>query len=183
MAKIQLLHGPAADEALAEEPTESFGYQMNKFSVGALVGLGLVVLLGAFLTWVFTRLDSALFTTLFVGLMVAGMTLLSYGSYWMNFTRDSFVAVSPTYLFVGRKGRLWRIAWSLLDAKAMGFHDLTMTRMTGFLDLNVAGQHVKVHLFNAFAFLENIEVLMLHILEHLKSLQPDAEELQSEPPE
>lgn len=173
MANIQLLHGPAADEALAEEPHEAFSYQMNKAGIGFVVGGGALFLVSALVTWLFTRLGGALSTSLFVLFMVLGLTLFSLATHWMNFVRDSFVATSPSYLFVGHKGRVWRISWALLDARTMGFHDMELKTLKGFLDLRVAGQQVKIHLFNAFALLEDIQGLMLQILEHLQPGKED----------
>ncbi|MFU8804531.1 MAG: hypothetical protein ACNA8W_12025 [Bradymonadaceae bacterium] len=178
MAKIQLLHGPEADEVLDAESVEAFNYQINKAGIGFALGGGLIFLLAAFVTWLLTRLDGALATTGFVILMLIGLGLCSLVSHWMTFVKDSFIATSPQYFFVGRKGRVWRISWSILNKRAMGFHEMELSPLKGFLDLKVAGQNVKVHLFNAFAILDDIQGLMLHILEHLKE-HDDDEDLSS----
>ncbi|MBA2664720.1 MAG: hypothetical protein H0U74_20705 [Bradymonadaceae bacterium] len=169
MSKLHLLHGPAVQGALeAETVDEMFRYELNKYAAGALLGLGVLCLLGAFGTWIFTRLNASLWATLFVLLMLAGLSFCSMASYWVNFVRDSFVAVSANFLFVGRSERAWKIDWSLLDKRALGLHAMELSPLKGGLVIEVAGQRIKLHLFNAFAYLVDIQTFMLHVLQRLK---------------
>lgn len=183
MSKIQLLSGSAATDALNDEPLEArFGYVLNGFAAGTALGLGLACLMAAAGIWYATRFAHTGWTAGFAVAIVLGLTLLSTASYWQSFVREGLIAVSANYLFVGRKDRLWRVDWSLLDRRSMGFEDMALSPLQGFLRMRVAGQQIRVHLFNAFAYLEDVEGLMRHVLEHLPRPElPEGDD--SSPPE
>lgn len=169
MSKLQLLHGSAIQDGLASDSdVEYFRYELNRFGVGALLTLGLLCLLGAFGTWFFTRMGELPWKLAFGALIVGGLVLCSMASYWVNFVRDSFVATGSGALWIGGKDRAWRIDWSLLNARTLGLHNLDLSPLKGILPIEVGGQNIKLPLFNAFAYLLDLQNFMFFVLNAIK---------------
>jgi len=169
MSKLQLLHGSAVQNELGSDSNvEIFRYELNKFGVGALLTLGLLFLLGAFGIWLSTRLAGMPWKLAFGAMILAGVTFCSMASYWINFVRDSFVATTASALWIGGKDRAWKIDWSLLNARALGLHNLELSPLKGVLLIEVGGQNIKLPLFNAFAYLLDIQNFMFFVLNYIK---------------
>ncbi len=169
MSKLQLLHGSAVQNELASDSNvEVFRYEINKFGVGALLTLGLLFLLGAFGTWLMTKLGGLPWKLAFGAMILAGLSLISMASYWLNFVRDSFVATGASALWIGGKDRAWKIDWSLLNVRALGLHNLELSPLKGALQIEVGGQSIKLPLFNAFAYLLDIQNFMFFVLNYIK---------------
>lgn len=185
MSKLQLLHGSAVQNELASDSNvEVFRYELNKFGVGALLTLGLLFLLAAFGTWLATRLVGLPWKLAFGAMILAGLTFCSMASYWINFVRDSFVATGASGLWIGGKDRAWKIDWSLLNARALGLHNLELSPLKGVLQIEVGGQNIKLPLFNAFAYLLDIQNFMFFVLNYIKENHDEVKAestLQAEP--
>lgn len=168
--KLELLSGPAIEQALAENDATVFRYEVNQAGlIIAMVVACFFFVLGG-VTWWQTGLDD-LWAVAFVAIMGIGMGFTAVAAYWHQFATQNLLAVSDERLFVGGPKATWSISWDLLDRKAMGFEDMQMTRLRGGLQLNVAGQRIQLHLFNVIAYLSDIEGFIGGVLTHLPQLE------------
>lgn len=177
-AKLELLAGPAAHRALSDAGATTYRYELNRAGLTMALGLAAVFYAGGGLCYWQTRLAEPGWTVVFVALMFAGVGLTALAAYWHQFANQQLVGVSDSRLFVGNEKALWAIAWDLLDRRTMGFENLQMTRLRGALQMRVAGQEIRLHLFNVFAYIADLEGLMHGVLSHLTiepEPQPDAD--------
>ncbi len=166
--KIELLSGPAVQDALTQADAKVYRYELNPVGLMLAVGVAFVFYgLGAFCYWQ-TGLSNPLWMILFVALMFTGVGFTAVAAYWHQFATQHLVGVSTDRLFVGGPKATWVIAWELLDRKSMGFEQMQMTRLRGALEMRVSGQDIKLHLFNAIAYLSDIEAFMHGVLSHLQ---------------
>ncbi len=167
MAQIQLLSGPAVDDALETTAVRHlFRYQLNPATIGVLLILGGLCFVSAGVLWFFVGLGG-LTTALFIGSILMGMTFLSMGSFWSNFKQKRFIAISDDFLFVGKDEQAWRIHWSLVDRESLNLDEMQTSKLSGKLELKTAGQDVEIPLYTPFVFIEDIEGLMFELLQRL----------------
>ncbi|WP_158542625.1 hypothetical protein [Lujinxingia litoralis] len=167
MARIQLLSGPAVQQSLHDEPgAQLFRYRLNTLTLGAALGLGLILLLVAALLFFGPGLGG-FYTAGFIASMALGLTLCSVVSYWSNFARKHFVATTDHSLLVGRNDNAWRVDWSLVTRETLDFEGMTLSPTRARLDLRAGGQHIAIPIFTPFVYLGDLEALMLALLERL----------------
>ena len=168
MAKIQLLSGPAVDEALETTAVRSvFRYKLNPATIGGLLVLGGASFVIAAYLWFGPGLGGAT-TVGFFACLAMGITFFSMGSYWDNFRNKRFIAVSDDYLFVGKDLQAWRIHWSLVNRETLNLDDMKSSRLRGKFHLDAAGQSVEIPLYTPFVFLDDIEGMMFELLQRLE---------------
>jgi len=170
--RLELLHGPDIQKILDREDVDVYGYVLNMPALYFIVGLALVFYgLGAYCWWQ-THLTHTVWKALFGTAMLLGGALSVLALYWHHFATTRFLAIAEDRLFVGGKERLWSIDWDLLDADKMGFQQMELSRLRGILNIRVGGQDVRLHLFNAFAVLADIQGFMYAVLSKLESNSP-----------
>lgn len=169
MSKIQLLSGPAVEEALEETAVRHFfRYQLNPATIGLLLIFGGISFLVAFYLWFWPGLGGG-YTIGFIIAILGGMSFFSMASFWGNFRNKQFIAISDDYLYVGKEERVWRIHWSLVDRETLNLDAMQNSRLQGTLRLDTAGQSVEIPLFTPFVFVEDIEGLMFELLQRLEA--------------
>ena len=167
MSKIQLLSGPAVDEALETTAVRNvFRYKLNPATLGLLMVLGLSSFVIAAYLWFGPGLGGAA-TVGFFACLALGITFFSMGSYWDNYRNKRFIAVSDDYLFIGQDMQAWRIHWSLVNRESLNLDDMTSSRLRGKFHLDTAGQSVEIPLYTPFVFLNDVEGLMFELLQRL----------------
>lgn len=171
MANVQLLDENGVNEALQEGDVEVFRYQLNRVGYTIVLLVGGLMLAGAGYIWWGTGLAENFWTAVFAGLTAGGLGLSIHAAYWYAFSSVHFVAVSDQKLVVGRQQKAWAIDWSVLDAEALGFEEMNNTAMRGALDVHVGGQDIKIHLYNAYVFLEDIQGFIFSLLKRLQQKQ------------
>ncbi len=176
MANVQLLDGDDLHQALDAGDVQVFHYQLNRIGYSLIMGLGALLLAGAGGVWFQTSLATLLWRVAFTVLGTLGLGLAIYAAYWYAFSQTRFVGVSDHKLIIGRRGKAWSVDWSLLDAESLGFEQLNATTMNGVLDVHAGGQHIELHLYNAYVFLEDIQGFMFTLLKCLQQQQHPADE-------
>ena len=114
-----------------------------------------IALAGAAGIYFYTQFASLLWFLLASGLAIFAVVMTASVYRWHKFAQTSFVAINDTFLYFGNDKRAWRIAWDLLDAKALGFEDYESERLSGTLSLDVAGQKIDLHLYQPLAYIED----------------------------
>lgn len=172
MARVQLLEGKQeVARALDGVDAEIFGYRINRLGFGTVVGMGLLMLAGAAAIWWQVGLGAAVWTAAFIGLIAGGLFMGAQAAYWYAFAKSHFVATTDDNLYVGRLEKAWAIDWSVLDAEALGFDKLDANTIRGSMQLAIAGEQIKLHLYNAYIFLEDIQAFMFNLLKRLKRME------------
>lgn len=183
MSDIRLVQGPEMREALRKRADlDVYRYQLNTpaFVITLIVGVALL-LLGGVLWWQ-SQLATASWVATFVLITIGGLGAWAWAGYWYVFVETHFLAVSPERFFIGRRDRMWSIDWELLDAETLGFEEMTARSTKGELDMEVAGQAIYVHLFNAFVHLEDLQGLIFQLLQSLKDRETEPEEERDDEP-
>lgn len=167
--KIRLVDGAEVrEELLSGDDVTIYDYELNKPVAGLalVVGTALAGLAGA--VWWTSGLPDASWIFVFALLALGALGFWGLVGYWYRYAAGRFVAVSPQRLFVGEGDQMWSIDWSLVDRQAVGFDEMSVTSLGGKLDLDVAGQHVELRLYNTFVRLEDIQGPMLRLLESVR---------------
>lgn len=173
--KLQLLSGPEVESILREEGVEVYKYTINKPGLILFVAVALGFYAVAGLIWWETQLSAPIWTVAFVCLLLVGTAFSAIPAYWHQFVNQNVVAASPARLFVGGPRKLWSISWELLDKRSLGFEEMELSRISGALSIRVGGQVIKLHLFNALAYLQDIESLIFRLLNHIADQEEAAE--------
>lgn len=174
MSRIQLLSGPAVQQALHDEPgAQLYRYQLNVPILGLALALGLIFLVGAAILFFVTGLGGY-YTAGFVAMIALGLTLCSMVSFGSNFARKHFIATTDDSLLVGRNDNAWRVEWALITRQTLDFAGMTLSPTRAKLDLRTAGQHIEIPIFTPFAFLNDLESLMFEILQRVDGPGEDA---------
>lgn len=176
MSKLELLSGPQVEEALRGPDVRVFRYVLNRPGLYFLLAIAFAFYGLAGLAWWETQLSEPHWTVLFVALLGVGVVLSGLAAYWHQFATQNVLGISPETLLIGGPSRLWSISWDLLDKRSMGFGAMELTRLRGSLTLDVGGQSIKLHLFNAIAYLSDIEGFMLGVLTRLQPAESDVDE-------
>ncbi|MFB6263595.1 MAG: hypothetical protein ABEL76_08235 [Bradymonadaceae bacterium] len=166
--RMRLLHEGEVREALAgRDDLEVYRYRMNKpvVAVAAVVAL-LLFGLAALLVWN-EGLAGWQWIATFVWLVSGGVTAVGLCGYWYAFARSRLIGVGPEALYVGREQRAWAIDWELLDAETLGLERMEVSSGRGQLDLTVGGQKIRLHFYNAFVRLEDLQELMYVLLQRV----------------
>jgi hypothetical protein len=176
MAKVQLHHDTDVEKTLLDDDVEAFSYELNTFGFGMILLFGGVLLSAAGYIYFQYGFSQPVYTAILAGLAASGLAIGINVARWYVYQRTHFVAVSPTKLYVGKEGRMWSIAWEVLDAEALGFESLDVSQMQGSMTIEAGGQSVDVHLYNAYCYLEDLQGFMLELLSQLKKHQDDEED-------
>ncbi len=171
MTNVQLLDAKGVDEALQEGDVDVFRYQLNRLGYTLVLAIGGIMLAAAGFLWWQYGFSEDLWTAVFAGLVAGGLGLSVHAAYWYAFSSTHFVGVSDQKLLVGREEKAWSIDWSVLDVEALGLQRMNATAVKGVLEVQVGGEEIKIHLYNAYVFLEDIQALMSRLLEQLQSQQ------------
>lgn len=166
--KMELLSGPTVEQTLKDGDVTVFRYILNKPGLYMVLGVAFFFYALAGLTWWETQLSEPVWTVAFVCLLFVGMGFSAVAAYWHQFANQNVIGVSDDRLFVGGPKKLWAVSWDLLDRQAMGFEEMELSRLRGGLNVNVGGQRIKVHLFNAIAYLNDIEGFMFGVLNNIQ---------------
>jgi hypothetical protein len=170
------MSGPNVEKTLQNGDVTVFRYTVNNAGLYLIIGIGLIFYALAGLTYWETQLSQPVWNVAFFSLLIVGTGFNALAAYWHQFASQNVVAVSDEKLYVGGPKKLWGIDWDLLDRKAAGFDEMELSRLRGSLDMKVGGQRIKLHLFNAVAYLDDIEGLMFRLLSHLKEQQEEPDE-------
>jgi hypothetical protein len=174
MSKLELMSGPGVEETLKSDDVKVFRYVVNNPGLYLIIGIGLVFYGLAGLTYWETQLSQTVWSVAFFSLLIVGTGFNALAAYWHQFAGQNVVAVSDDKLYVGGPKKLWGIDWELLDRESAGFDEMELSRLRGALQLQVGGQKIKLHLFNAIAYLDDIEGLMFRLLSQIKAQEePD----------
>lgn len=177
MANVQLLDGKGVRELLGEDDFRFFRYQLNSVGYSMVVGVGALMLAAAGYIWWYTSLEANLWIAAFAGLVAGGLGLGVWAAYWYAFANSRFVGVSDQKLLVGQPKKAWAIDWSILDSETLGLEKMKATAMRGVLPVQVGGQQIQIHLYNAYVFLGDIQGLMATLLGRLTSEAEGGEEM------
>lgn len=178
--KLELLSGPAVTAAIEQANATVYRYQVN--NAGLVVALVIAVVFYAFAGLVFwqTDISEPIWFAAFIGVMFVGMGFTATAAFWHQFATQQLVAVSDERFFVGGPKATWAIAWEFLDAQAMGFETMEMTRLRGALRMHVAGQDIRLHLYNPIAYLADVQGFMHGVLSHLNADDSDTAAVDSD---
>ncbi len=167
MSKIQLLSGPAVDEALEQTAVRHLiRYQINPATLGVLLILGGVCFVIAGYIWFAIGLGGGT-TAAFIGTLLVGLTFFSMAAFWGNFRNNRFIAISDDHLFIGEEEKAWRVHWSLVDRESLNFDQMQSSRLRGSIRLETAGQNIDIPLYTPFVYIEDLEGLMFELLQRL----------------
>jgi hypothetical protein len=161
-----VLTGDELASVLSRQGTKVFRYQSNRpgfifLSVVAAVLVGIATFIH--LDGLGTTLSIVMFS-LVVTLALALTTLIGY---WTYFARVHFLAVTADELVVGHSRRGYRIPFADLDPHKLGLDQLDSSPTNGILTVQTAKTEVRLHLFNPYAYVENLEGFMFHVLTRL----------------
>ena len=177
MTVLQRVHGEEnVANTLRDANAAAFDYNANPVGLG-FAGAISIALLGT--AYYFGRSASYDEMTNVIASVVAIGGGLFFGLralYWYSYAKERFLAVSEEHLFVGKKDELWQVSWSIVDADAMGFSEMQLSKLNGSLTLSVAKETIPIHLFNAFAYLDRLEEFMFHVLNNIAANDEALEE-------
>jgi hypothetical protein len=168
MANVQLLDEKQLKDTLATEGVEVFRYHLNHIGYTLILGVGALMLAAAGYVWWSSALAEPLWQAVFAGLIGGGLLLSIHAAYWYTFANTRFVGVSDDKLIIGRHRKAWMIDWQVLDTQTLGFDQMNATAVRGALDIDVGGQQLKLHLYNAYVFLDDIQAFMYSLLRQLQ---------------
>jgi hypothetical protein len=165
---LKLLSGDPLRERLVAHGTEVFRYRRNAPVFTFLTVLATAC--GVAAGWVYTA--SELRTYLGIGafsvLLAAAVTVAVLVIYWTWFVNVHFLAVTTEELLIGRSYSAWSLSWRALNLKKMGFYNMDGNPTHGVLRVQLDGKAVRLHLFNPFAYVDNLERFMLQVLTRLR---------------
>lgn len=167
-APFLLLHEGDIRRALLDFEGRAFHYTTNVRGQRVLLLFSGIALAGAAGIYFYTQFASLLWFLLASGLAIFAVVMTASVYRWHKFAQTSFVAINDTFLYFGNDKRAWRIAWDLLDAKALGFEDYESERLSGTLSLDVAGQKIDLHLYQPLAYIEDLHGVMFELLSHMQ---------------
>ena len=175
MSKLELISGPAVEQTLRKEGVDVFRYVLNKPGLYLFLGVAMAFYGLAGITYWETQLAEPIWTVTFFCLLLVGLAFSAIAAYWHQFVNQHVVAVSDDHLFVGGAEKMWAISWDILTKKSLGFEEMELSRIQGALKIQVGGQTIKLHLFNALAYLADIEGLIFRLLNHIADQEEAAE--------
>lgn len=165
---LKHLSGDPLRERLVAHGTEIFRYRRNApvFTFLTVLSTACAVAAG----WIYT--SSELRTYLAIGafsvLLASAVTVAVLVIYWTWFVNVHFLAVTQHELLIGRSYSAWSLSWRGLDLQRMGFYDMDGHPAHGVLRVKLDGSTVRLHLFNPFAYVENLERFMFQVLTRLR---------------
>jgi hypothetical protein len=176
MATVQLLNGPDVRGALERPGVALFRYRLNQLGFAVVLGFGAIMLGAAGYIWWLYEFDQNLWTAVFAGLAAGGLGLSLYAAYWYTFASTHFVGISDQRLVVGDEDKAWSIDWSVLDADSLGLTNMNATALGGALEISVGGEQIKLQLYNAYVYLEDMQAVMSGLLERLQDAHGTSDE-------
>lgn len=165
---LKLLSGDPLRARLVARDTEVFRYRRNTPVFTFLTVLATAC--GVAAGWVYTA--SELRTYLGIGafsvLLATAVTVAVLVVYWTWFVNVHFLAVTSEELLIGRSYSALSLSWRDLNLQRMGFYDMDGHPAHGVLRVQVGEKTVRLHLFNPFAYVDNLERFMLQVLTRLR---------------
>lgn len=180
MANVQLLDGNDVRGAVERPGVDYFPYHINQLGMMVVLGVGGIMLAAAGYIWWQYAFDQNFWTAVFAGLAASGLGLSLYAAYWYTYASTHFVAISDAKLVVGHDKKAWSIDWSVLDADSLGLTNMNATALGGALEINVGGEEIKVQLYNAYVYLEDMQAMMSGLLKRLQGQQQPSSGLSGE---
>lgn len=169
--QLVLIDNAEVKRVLDDPKARRFFYQFNKPGSVLLLIVSGICLACAAATWYHTRLITFWWFGLCALLSICSLAVLAFIYKWAKFTDDHFLALTKDHLFIGDEGNAWKIAWELLDARALGFEGMDTTRFNGLMLVQVAGQAIPMRLYHPLAYVEDLQGFMVEVLTHLQALQ------------
>ncbi|MEZ4458765.1 MAG: hypothetical protein R3E66_03365 [bacterium] len=169
MEKLRLVHDSEVDAELKMPGVTVHRYVLNMPGLYLFVGLAIACYLGCGVLWFGAMMSGIAGKAGFAVALALGIVLSLTVSYWKGFGEKRFVAVSPTHLMIGEDStRMWMVGWELLDAQKLGLTDMAVSRAQGRMRIEVAGQIIPLTLYSPFAYLEDPQGFMFHVLTALE---------------
>lgn len=178
--KLQLIDKAQTERMLEDPKVRRFYYRFNKPASTLLLVVSGILLASAATTWWYTGLITFWWFGLCALLVLASLGVLGFIYKWAKFTDEHFLALSSTHLYIGDEGSAWKIDWSLLDARALGFEQMDTTRFNGLMAVDVAGQNIPMRLYHPLTYIEDLQGFMVEVLTHLQALQIESGEVDDE---
>ncbi|GEM_PF-4013464 len=173
MSVLHLLEGPPA-EALIRN-AQSYRYAINKPVILIAVAFASFCFAICGFLYLKTPLDEVQMILAFAAALVGGSYFSLRSIYWWSFVSERVVAISDNMFIVGKKDKVWGIDWSILDVDAMGIENMVLSKMGAHFVVKVAGEHIKVPLYGAMYYLEDLEKFMGDVLAHVH-VEPNNED-------
>jgi hypothetical protein len=168
MPRIELIEGKAVETHFDDIDAIPFHYELNERGAVALAVCSTLLVTAAVAGAILLDITHLGYA---IGIAVAGGLGLALALNlwrWKRFADRSFLAISDKKLYVGDISKVWGIDWTLLDRDALGFERMDVSSVSGELPVEVGGQRIDVHLYNALVHLKNMQGFVLHLLEHLQ---------------
>lgn len=175
MEKLRLVHGSDVQRELRRGGVRVHRYVLNVPGLYLIAGLSIAAFLGCAVLWFGGFLVNLASQIGFGVALLVGIAASLAVSYWKGVGEKRFVAVSDDVLIIGEdESRAWVISWDLLDLQKFGFGDMQVSRTGGKLNIEAGGQSIPLLLYSPFAFLENPQDFMVHVLTRLGNDQDEA---------
>lgn len=170
-AAVEKFRGQEMDSYLKRYPTVLFRYQVNTNGLIFLVVLAIIA--GAIAGYFWITFDEYSFLHLLVLVTFGATTVVLVGlvAYWTNYARLNYLATSDRHLMLGHGSRVIAIRWDALDREKVDFVSDEQGTPRGVVSLQLEGKRYAIKLFNAFAWLENLQGFMAAMLTKMQQLQ------------
>ncbi len=162
MSVLHLLEGPAAKALLKN--AQQYTYVINKPVVVIAVSFTSFCLAIAGFLYFKTALDEIQMVVALVAALLGAAYFSLRVLYWSSFVSERVIALTDNVFIVGTKEKVWAIDWSILTSETMGIEDMVLSKMGAHFLINVAGEEIKVPLYGAMFYLEELEKMMGDIL-------------------
>ena len=179
-AKVMLLHDADVRRALLGFKGRAFHYVMNRRGANFMWVVSALALIASAATLAATGAPTLLLRVVVVACGALSVALGSFVWRWRKAAQTGFIALDEEHLYVGDNKRAWRIAWELLDAQSMGFHEFDASSGQGVLKLRVAGQEIPMQLYHPLMHIEDLQGLMVELLSRLPQDESAEEPAESE---
>ena len=173
-SRLKLLHGDDAKAAFSGTTIHEYG--LNKPVLVVMGGLAAIcagLTIGFFF---YIGIGDPLNLAAFIIGCVASVYFAGRAYYWVQFASDNLVALSESQLLVGTLKRVWAIDYEMLDTEKLGLDRMELGKMSASLNIQVAGQLIPLRLYNAFVFLNDLEVFIGSVLERVAVVDGESEE-------
>ncbi len=165
MSVLHLLEGPAAKALLKN--AQQYNYAINKPVVVIAVSFTSFCLAIAGFLYFKTAMDEIQMIVAFVAAILGAAYFSLRAIYWWSFVSERVIAITDNVFIVGTKEKVWAIDWSILTNETMGIEDMVLSKMGAHFMINVAGENIKVPLYGAMFYLEELEKMMGDVLSRM----------------
>lgn len=162
MSFLHLLEGPATKALLKN--AQQYNYTINKPVVVIAVSFTSFCLAIAGFVYFKTAMDEIQMIVAFIAAILGASYFSLRVIYWWSFVSERVIALTDNVFIVGTKEKVWAIDWSILTTETMGIEDMVLSKMGAHFMINVAGEKIKVPLYGAMFYLEDLEKMMGDVL-------------------